>query len=165
MKLIAVVILILLPFSVFAQIETSEKIAVLAQKVASGEIIDCTVLSEEEVESLGDELMERMMGSELHEAMDKRMGVNEGVMHLMMGRSIGCGDDSAFGNNMMLMMMNMAGYGGGKMGMMSFGYGTNMMGYGWGLGFLGGIIALGLAIVVWLWVIKLWREVFGKKKK
>ncbi len=47
------------------------------------------------------------------------------------------------------------------------GYGTGMMwGFGWCLGMiLGWLIALGLVLLVWLWVIKLWREVAAKKKK
>ena len=45
------------------------------------------------------------------------------------------------------------------------GYGTGMMGsFGWGLGVvLYWLIALGLVLVVWLWVIKLYRELFKKK--
>ena len=47
------------------------------------------------------------------------------------------------------------------------GYGTGMMGgVGWGLGMVfGWLIALGLVLLIWLWVIKLWREVVGRKKK
>ncbi len=47
--------------------------------------------------------------------------------------------------------------------MMNIGYG--MMGGGMGfMGFLWYAIFVGLAVVVWLWVIKLWREVFGRKR-
>ncbi len=47
------------------------------------------------------------------------------------------------------------------------GYGTGMMwGVGWGLGMvLGWLIALGLVLLIWLWVIKLWREVANRKRK
>ena len=37
------------------------------------------------------------------------------------------------------------------------------MGFGFG-GFLWYAILLGLAVIVWLWVIKLFREVSGKKR-
>jgi len=48
------------------------------------------------------------------------------------------------------------------------GYGTGMM--GWGFGWVLGIvfcwlIALGLLLLVWLWVIKLWREVVSRRKR
>ena len=41
---------------------------------------------------------------------------------------------------------------------------TGMMGYGGGWIF-SWIIGLGLVVLVWLLVIKLWREVIGKKKR
>lgn len=46
----------------------------------------------------------------------------------------------------------------------------NMMGYGWSMGWglgmlLGWLIGIGLFLLVWLWVIKLWREVVQKKRK
>ncbi|MBS3169658.1 hypothetical protein J4210_04170 [Candidatus Woesearchaeota archaeon] len=45
----------------------------------------------------------------------------------------------------------------------------NMMGgwgMGWGLGmFVGWLLGLGLLVLVWLWVVKLWREVVQKKKR
>lgn len=46
----------------------------------------------------------------------------------------------------------------------------NMMGYGWGMGWgigmlLGWLIGIGLVLLVWLWVIKLWREVAAKKRR
>jgi len=48
------------------------------------------------------------------------------------------------------------------------GYGTGMMGgsFSWGLWIVFcWLIGLGLVLLVWLWVIKLWREVAAKKKK
>ena len=46
----------------------------------------------------------------------------------------------------------------------SFGYG--MMGYGyWSFGsFLAIILGIGLVILVYLWIIKLWREISKKTK-
>jgi len=42
--------------------------------------------------------------------------------------------------------------------------GGGMIGIGWGLSsILWAAIVLGLAFVIWLWVIKLWREVFRRK--
>ncbi len=40
--------------------------------------------------------------------------------------------------------------------------GGGMMG---GFGILSTLLALGLVVLVWLWVVKLWREVFGKNHK
>ena len=44
--------------------------------------------------------------------------------------------------------------------MNKIGYG--MMYFGWG-SLLWDVIVIGLAVLVWLWVIKLWKEVFRKK--
>ena len=42
--------------------------------------------------------------------------------------------------------------------------GGMMGGFGWGLSMLlWTAIVVGLALVIWLWVIKLWRETFRKK--
>ena len=43
-------------------------------------------------------------------------------------------------------------------------WGSGMMGLGFG-GLFMWLIALGLVLVVWLWVIKLWREVVQRKRK
>ncbi len=158
----------LLPIAAFGHEEADERIHAFAQEAISGGTIDCGALLQEDIIALGDELMELMMGGELHEAMDERLGSSEDSMHLMMGRMMGCGDDYGMGKNMMNMMMSNARFGGGMMGMMGFGgYGSGMMGsFGWGfMGLLWWIIAIGLVVLVWLWVIKLWKEVTGRKKR
>lgn len=44
--------------------------------------------------------------------------------------------------------------------------GTGMMEYGWGGWWIfSWLIGLGLIVLIWLWVIKLWREVMGRKKR
>ena len=113
------------------------------------------------------ELMYKMMGGEgseslrlMHIAMAKRLYCNDftdsanyGMMGSGLGRNINYGNGG---------MMNMMGY-----GMMGGSFGYGMMGsYGY-LGFwnfLSAVLAIGLIVLVYLWVVKLWREVFNRKK-
>ncbi len=86
------------------------------QSVTSTSQIDCSKISDEEFEELGDALMEKMLGNhELHEQMDERMG-GEGSeslkqMHIFMGMNwLGCTDSVGMGSGMMMpMMMRMMG--------------------------------------------------------
>lgn len=139
---------------------------------AAKQIIDakaeCSSLTDEQLEAVGEYYMEQMHPGEAHELMDQMMG-GEGSeslrqMHIQMARNIYCGEKS-YGT---MPMMNMMGSG-GMMNMMSnfMGYGNNygMMGYGglwslWGLFWL--LIWLGiLALIVWV-VYKLISQ--GKEK-
>ncbi len=143
----------------------------------------CTSLTEDQLEDIGDYLMEQIHPGEVHEIMDRMMG-GEGseslrLMHIAMAKRLYCNDftDSV---NYGMMGYGMMGSGlgrninygnGGMMNMMggmmggSFGYG--MMGnYGyWGFwNFLSVVLVIGLIVLVYLWVVKLWREVFNRKK-
>ena len=133
----------------------------------------CDTLTSEGLEAIGEYLMEQMHPGEAHDQMHKMMGVEEGTayhdqFHVNMAEMMYCGTGTT---GMMPMMMNMMGGGMMQGGMMGNFGGGNMMGGmdswagSWGFGsVLWIIIAIGLAVLVWLWVIKLWREVFRKKK-
>lgn len=141
----------------------------------------CSQLTEDDLEHIGDYLMEQIHPGEAHEVMDKMMG-GEGSeslrqMHIAMAKRLYCNDVSGMvnygmmgmmGGGMMNMMMgdNMMGSGGTNMMGANFGYG--MMGnYGYGyLGFLNIlslVLVIGLIILVYLWIIKLWRQMPKKK--
>ena len=123
----------------------------------------CSKLTENQLEILGDYFMEQMHPGQAHETMDKMMG-GEGSeslrqMHIAIAKRLYCNDVSGMVNyGMMGMMM---GYGGMRNMMgSSFGYGM-MSGYGyWGLlNFLSLVLVIGLIILVYLWIIKLWKEI------
>jgi len=83
----------------------------------------CSSLTDEQLELIGDYVMEQMHPGEAHEAMDAMMG-GEGserlrLVHINMARSYYCGDAQAMGTGMMY-----SGYGGNRVGMM----GSAMMG-------------------------------------
>src|SRR3989338_993351 len=88
--------------------------------------VQCSELTEDQLEHMGDYYMEQMHSGEAHELMDKMMG-GEGSetlkqVHIQMAKRIYCDDTSGMANyGMMEMMM-----GGGMMNMA----GGNMMGYG-----------------------------------
>src|SRR3989344_8349915 len=135
--------------------------------------VTCSKLTEEQLERLGDYYMEQMHPGEAHEAMDEMMG-GEGSeslrqVHIAMAKRLYCNDISGtaqYGTMGMMMSRGMMGYGtnyGG--GMMGYGMGYGMMGYGyWGfLNILYLVLAIGLIILVYLWIIKLWRNMPKKK--
>lgn len=145
----------------------------------------CSKLTEGQLEMIGDYLMEQMHPGEAHELMDRLMG-GEGseslrLVHIAMAKRIYCNDisDAAnygmmgygmmgagklkYGGMMNMMLGSNLGY--GMMGYSGSGYG--MMGnYGyWGfLNFLSLVLVIGLIILVYLWIMKLWKDVFRKSK-
>jgi len=140
----------------------------------------CSELSESQLEAMGDYYMEQMHPGEAHEVMDEMMG-GEGSeslkqMHIAMAKRIYCNDISGmaqYGMMGMMMGQGMMGYGknygGGMMGYGMMGnYGSGMMGgYGyWGFfNFLYLVLVIGLIILVYLWIIKLWRSLPKKKQE
>lgn len=140
----------------------------------------CSKLTENQLEILGDYLMEQIHPGQAHELMDRMMG-GEGseslrLMHIAMAKRLYCNDVSDAVNYGMMGYGMMSGFGrtnyGGMMNMMmgsNFGYG--MMGnYGYGLGywsflnFLSLVLVIGLIVLVYLWIMKLWKDVFRKAK-
>ena len=138
----------------------------------------CSKLTENQLEILGDYLMEQMHPGESHKVMDKMMG-GEGSeslrqMHIAMAKRIYCNDISGMVNYGMMgygMMGSGLGRGtnyGGMMGMMGGNFGYGMMGgYGFGysgfVSFLYLVLLIGLIVLVYLWVIKLWKEIQKQK--
>src|SRR3989338_11248510 len=132
--------------------------------------VPCSEFTEDQLEHMGDYYMEQMHSGEAHELMDKMMG-GEGSeslrqMHIAMAKRIYCDDTSGMANYGMMGMM----LGGGMMNMA----GSSMMGYGmmgnygfgyWGfLNFLSIVLVIGLIILVYLWIIKLWKDLPKKKR-
>src|SRR3989344_5994124 len=126
------------------------------QLIDSG--ISCDKLSDEQLEAIGDYYMEQMHPGEAHETMDEMMGGEDSEslkqVHINMAKRLYCNEDVG---GMM---------GGGMMNMM----GNNMMGSGmmgnWGYGFgywnffniLYAVLFIGLIVLVYLWIIKLWKD-------
>src|SRR3989344_4244389 len=91
----------------------------------------CSQLTEAQLESIGDYLMEQMHPGEAHEQMDKMMG-GEGseslrLMHIAMAKRIYCNDYSGMADYGFMGMMGNGMMSGGMMNMMM---GGNMMGSG-----------------------------------
>ena len=132
--------------------------------------VSCKSLSEPQLEIMGEYYMEQMHPGESHELMHQMMGLKEGSedeeqFHINMAKAIYCNE----GTGMMgAGMMN-----GGMMSMMMGGnMGYGMMGnYGYGFGYwnfvniLYIILLIGLIILVYLWILKLWRNMKNKGSK
>ena len=119
--------------------------------------ISCDKLNDEQLEGIGEYIMESMHPGELHEAMDERMGgegsENLRLVHVNMAKMMYCGENDAMPANMMNMMMNRGAGGFGMMGNFESGYG--MMGnyfgglfYGWRM-----MIFWILVIIIVIWLI------------
>ena len=164
-------ILLLSIFLVLANGDHKSEIEEGKKLVESG--ISCDKLTDEQLEAIGDYYMEQMHPGEAHELMHEMMGGHDSEltknMHVNMARSIYCGET----NQGMMGMMNMMGGNmmgsGGMMNMMGTNFGYGMMGSGYGLGYWGFLnvlsllLAIGLIILVYLWIVKLWREMPKKK--
>ena len=143
----------------------------------------CSKLTENQLEMIGDYYMEQMHPGEAHTTMDKMMG-GEGseslrLMHIAIAKRIYCNEmnssidygyrgmmGSSYGQGMMGNFQNDYGSRMQMMGSGVFGYG--MMGnYGyWGFyNFLMVVLFVGLIILVYLWIIKVWKDIFRKKNK
>ena len=144
------------------------------QLIDSG--ITCDKITDEQLEAIGDYYMEQMHPGEAHEIMDNMMG-GEGSdslkqAHIQTAKALYCkenvgGMTGMGGGGMMNMMMGNNMMGSGSLNMM----GSGMMGNWWyGFGywnFINGlyvVLLIGLIILVYLWIIKLWRDFYGKKK-
>lgn len=140
----------------------------------------CSSLDESQLEVIGNYLMEKIHPGEAHEIMDKMMG-GEGseslrLMHIAMAKRLYCNDTTAnygmMGYGMMGTGLGRGAYG-GMMGT-NFGYGMmenwgyGMMGQSYGywslINLLSLVLLVGLVILVYLWIAKLWKEVYKKAK-
>src|SRR3989344_645736 len=127
--------------------------------------VDCKSLSDSQLEIIGEYEMELMHPGDSHEAMHKMMGIKEGSeaekqFHINMAKTIYCGESGGMmGGGMMSMMMGSnTGY--GMMG--NYGYG---LGYWNFLNVLYLILIIGLIILVYFGIIKLWRNLKNKDGK
>ena len=117
---------------------------------------NCKSLSDSQLEIIGEYYMEQMHPGESHELMHKMMGIKEGSeaekqLHINMAKTIYCGEAGMMGSGVM-------GY--GMMG--NYGYG---FGYWNFVNVLYAILLIGLIILVYLWIIKLWKTMENKKDK
>ena len=138
--------------------------------------ISCDKLADEQLEEIGDYYMEQMHPGEAHELMHKMMGGEDSefvkLMHINMAKSIYCGENTMVQESMM-------GYGmmgsGGMMNMMYGNMQSNIMAYGkkggypnylyWGfINFLYAALLIGLVILVYLWIVRLLKNMKRKGK-
>src|SRR3989344_1846684 len=136
--------------------------------------VDCKNLSDSQLEIIGEYYMEKMHPGESHELMHKMMGLEEGSeaekqFHINMAKTIYCGESSGMmGSGDMMGMMSMMG--GGMMGGQNV-QGSMMGSGGFGFGYwnfiniLYIILLIGLIILVYLWIIKLWKNIKNKGDK
>ncbi len=133
----------------------------------------CAALSEEQLELIGEYYMEQMHPGELHELMDERMGGEGSAQltqaHIAMAKSFYCGEAGMMSSGMMNMMMGRTG--GGMMGSggMMGNEGRGMMGsrgYGYGslLTALYIILLVGIIVLIYLWIVKVWRTMQKSRK-
>jgi hypothetical protein len=142
--------------------------------------ISCAELTDDQLEEIGEYFMEQMHPGEAHEQMHVMMGVKEDTpeheqLHVHIARMMYCGKGMMDHGMMGGMMPMMRG------GMMSRNYAPGIMDYRtggmMGPGMMGGwtnswsiasilwiILLAGFVVAVWLWVFKLFKETFGKKK-
>ncbi len=177
-----VVVASILLMSTTAVAHTGEdELAVGKELVEEG--ASCDNLGDEQLEAIGEYLMEQMHPGEAHELMHQMMGIAQGTsyhdqFHVNLAQAMYCdtatgGADAATGGSgmmgaggmmpmmrMMPMMSAMAGQ--GAQGMMgSFGYGSYGSGYSNLVNVLYVVLLLGLIGLVYFWLLKMWK---GTKK-
>jgi len=166
MRKMFLVIMAVLVLNISLALAHEHNFAETKQLIDSG--IGCDKLTDEQLEAIGDYYMEQMHPGEAHEMMDKMMG-GEGSeslrqAHINMAKKLYCNEDigEMMGSGNMMGMMNMA--------MNWQAPQTNMMG-NWGysvywnfLSTLFIILLIGLIVLVYLWIARLWKNSYGKKK-
>ncbi len=174
--LAAALMFVLLPLAL-AAVETGDasEIAEGKELVESG--VSCDALSDEQLEAIGEFIMEQMHPGESHKLIHQRMGIEEGTiaheqLHINIARMMYCGAGTFGSNSSNMMGQGGMGYGmmrwtapvvsvgndaqtGFKGGMMG-GYGS-MMGYSYGSlpSFLYLALLIGLVALVYVWLLKL----------
>src|SRR3989344_5400896 len=111
-EIIFVLIVVLLLNLSFANAVTQQELSEAKGLVDSK--IDCKILSDSQLEIIGEYYMEQMHPGESHELMHKMMGLKEGSeaeeqFHINMAKTIYCGEGGMMG---MMMGGNMMGSGG-----------------------------------------------------
>ncbi len=127
---------------------------------------DCKTLSDSQLEIIGEYYMEQMHPGEAHGLMHKMMALEEGSeaeaqFHIQMANSLYCGEPGGMmGSGGMMGLTNMMG---GQMNMMQ---GLTSNRGCWNIvGGLYVILLIGLIILVYLWIIRLWRNIKNKGDK
>ena len=121
--------------------------------------VDCKNLSDSQLEIIGEYSMELMHPGESHESMHKMMGIKEGSeaekqFHISMAKTIYCGESGVMmSGGMMNIMM-----GGNMMGSIGYGYWYFTL-----INVLFIILLIGLIILVYIWIFKLWKNMAIKK--
>jgi len=156
--LISVIVLLLT-----TAIATAHEINVTAAKELIDSGVSCDNLDDQELEAMGEYYMEQMHPGESHELMHKMMGLEESSetekqFHINMAKTIYCNEnvDGMYSGMMGGGMMNMMGsnmMGSGMMG--SWGYGSGYWNF---INILYVILLIGLVVLVYLWIIKLWKK-------
>jgi len=129
------------------------------QKIETIQKLDCEKINDDDLERLGDAVMEQQHPGQAHEVMDQMMG-GEGSeslrrIHIAMGSNyLGCGENSTFGMMGSAFAPESFGgtRGGGKSMMGNFGS-NSMSTFGWGFGWIfmilfWGLIFLGIVTLV-----------------
>lgn len=132
-------------------IETVLQDLLTKQKVDTIQKLNCKQVGDDDLERLGEAVMEQQHPGQAHEVMDQMMG-GEGSpslrqMHLNMGSGyLGCGGDYGAG-----MTRLRQGFGGqvGSVGMMG---GIPMMGLGWMMGLGNGLFGVSAVLAGLTWV-------------
>ena len=176
-KLIAIIGMLFLVLSLVFAAEGHESEIEEGKKLVERKT-SCDKLNDGQLEAIGEYLMEQMHPEEAHDAMHKAMGFQEGTdnhkqFHVNIAKMMYCGNGSMMGRMMPMMRMMMGNNQGfGMMGSSSYGMmGSNygMMGYGYGywnfLNVLYVLLLIGLIVLVYLGIVKLWRGIYGKGKQ
>ena len=125
--------------------------------------VDCKNLSDSQLEIIGEYYMEQMHSGESHELTHKMMGLTEGSeaeeqFHINMAKTLYCGGSmNMMGSEGMKGSMNMMNKQNSQMNMMQ---GTMMENWNF-VNVLYIILLIGLIILVYLCVIKLWKNIKG----
>lgn len=160
--------------SAISQKEINEAKSLIDSKV------DCRSLSDSQLEIIGEYYMEQMHPGKAHELMHQMMGLKEGSeteeqFHINMAKIMYCDEDNGiigsgmrgYGGMMPMMRMMM---GSGMTINPSYGMmGNNPMGFGYSYwsfwNVLYTILVIGLIILVYLGIIKLWKNMKSKDNK
>jgi len=163
-KIITIIILLFLTISLV--LAHSDETEIEKGKELVKNSVECEKLSNEDLEAIGEYVMEQMHPGELHELMHERMGIKEDtgqheLFHINIAKMMYCRTGNTIDKRMNIM-------GGGMMSMM---YGSGMMGYGlyggsalwWLWSLLAFLLLLGLVVLVWVLTVKYWKETQRKK--
>ncbi|MEW6294706.1 MAG: hypothetical protein AB1467_00220 [Candidatus Diapherotrites archaeon] len=182
-KILLIITMTLLLSAGLVNAVTQEEISQAKSLVDSK--VDCKVLSDSQLELIGEYFMEQMHPGEAHELMHKMMGLKEGSQeekqfHVNMAKAMYCNESTGMmGSEGMMGMMGSTGMmgimGGGMMSgqaPMSSGMMQGMTGNYWNYGFelsvwniLYVILIIGLIILTYLGIIKLWKDLFKSRRR